>query len=74
MAVATFFLWVGTFSLTFTFPVLIGKINGSNTFWLYALICILGFLFILKTLPETKGKTLEELERFFIKNKNKNKL
>lgn len=71
MAVATFFLWVGTFSLTFTFPVLIGKIKGFNTFWLYALICILGFVFILKTLPETKGKTLEEIERLFIKNKNK---
>jgi len=39
-----------------------------GTFWLYAGICILGFIFIVKRLPETKGKSLEEVEAFF-KNK-----
>jgi sugar porter (SP) family MFS transporter len=67
MAVATLSLWLGTFTLTLTFPALMATLTGSFTFWLYALICILGFIFILVTLPETKGKTLEELEKLLIK-------
>jgi sugar porter (SP) family MFS transporter len=67
MAVATLSLWLGTFTLTLTFPALMATLTGSFTFWLYALICILGFIFILFTLPETKGKTLEELEKMLIK-------
>ena len=35
----------------------------SNTFWVYAVICAAGFVFILFRLPETKGKTLEQIER-----------
>ncbi len=67
MAIATLSLWIGTFTLTLTFPALMAAFKGSFTFWLYALICILGFIFILFTLPETKGKTLEELEKQLIK-------
>ena len=63
MAVATFVLWIGTFTLTLTFPVFLERLQGSFTFWIYGAICILGFFFILKFLPETKGKTLEELEK-----------
>jgi len=37
-------------------------LNASGTFWLYGLICVFGFLFILRKLPETKGKSLEEIE------------
>lgn len=63
IAVATFFLWTACFLLTYTFPVLNELIGASGTFWLYALICLLGFIFIRRRLPETKGKSLEELER-----------
>jgi SP family sugar porter-like MFS transporter len=63
MAIATLSLWIGTFTLTLTFPALMAAFKGSFTFWLYAVICILGFIFILLKLPETKGKTLEELEK-----------
>jgi len=62
MAVATFCLWIGTFTLTLTFPVMMEYLQGAYTFWSYAIICILGFFFIYRFLPETKGKTLEELE------------
>jgi len=62
MAIATTSLWIASFFLTYTFPFLNKTLNASGTFWLYAFICIAGFLFILKRLPETKGKTLEELE------------
>jgi sugar porter (SP) family MFS transporter len=63
MALATTALWIACFVLTYTFPILNKLLNASGTFWLYAFICLSGFLFILKKLPETKGKTLEEIEK-----------
>jgi len=63
MAIATFSLWSACFVLTYTFPLLNNLLKASGTFWLYGLICVLGFWFILKKLPETKGKSLEEIER-----------
>jgi SP family sugar porter-like MFS transporter len=62
MSVATFSLWGACFILTYTFPLLNQILKASGTFWLYGFICILGFWFILKKLPETKGKSLEEIE------------
>jgi sugar porter (SP) family MFS transporter len=62
MATATTALWVACFHLTYTFPILNKWLNVSGTFWLYACICLGGFLFILRKLPETKGKSLEEIE------------
>ena len=63
MAVATTALWSACFVLTYTFPILNKLLDASGTFWLYAFICLAGFLFILKKLPETKGKSLEEIEK-----------
>ena len=63
MALSTFFLWVACFILTYTFPILNEKFGASGIFWLYGLICWAGFVFISRNLPETKGKTLEELEK-----------
>lgn len=63
MAVATTSLWIACFVLTYTFPILNNMLKASGTFWLYAFICLSGFLFILKSLPETKGKSLEEIEK-----------
>ncbi len=63
MALSTTALWSACFVLTYTFPILNKLLNASGTFWLYGFICLSGFLFILKKLPETKGKSLEEIER-----------
>lgn len=63
MAVAVTSLWIACFILTYTFPILNAKLGSAGTFWLYAVICVGGFLFILQKLPETKGKTLEQIER-----------
>jgi sugar porter (SP) family MFS transporter len=63
MAIATTALWSACFVLTYTFPVLNKLLHASGTFWLYGFICLSGFLFILKKLPETKGKSLEEIEK-----------
>jgi sugar porter (SP) family MFS transporter len=62
MAIATTALWIACFVLTYTFPLLNKLLNASGTFWLYAFICLSGFLFIWKRLPEIKGKSLEEIE------------
>ena len=63
MAVATFSLWTACFVLTYTFPLLNKGLGSYGTFWLYGVICILGFVFIQMMLPETKGKSLEEIEK-----------
>jgi len=56
-------LWIACFALTFTFPALNAGLGAAGTFWLYSGICLAGFLFIFRYVPETKGKTLEEIER-----------
>lgn len=63
MAVAVMSLWIACFVLTFTFPALNRAFGAAGTFWIYAAICVAGGLFIGFRLPETKGKTLEEIER-----------
>jgi sugar porter (SP) family MFS transporter len=62
MAVAVTALWIACFILTYTFPWLNKTLGSAGTFWLYASICVAGFLYILLRLPETKGKTLEQIE------------
>ncbi|MDR3698798.1 MAG: sugar porter family MFS transporter [Candidatus Sulfopaludibacter sp.] len=62
VSVAVSALWVACFLLTFTFPLLNAALGPAGTFWLYAAICATGFFFILARVPETKGKTLEEIE------------
>ena len=62
VATATFALWVGSFTLTYTFPLLNHALGSYGTFWIYAAICLVGFLYFLRVLPETKGKSLEMLE------------
>ncbi len=71
MSIATFSLWVASFILTFTFPILNDALGASGTFWVYSFICVAGFLFIRKKLPETKGKSLEEIELEFTKEEKK---
>lgn len=59
----TFALWVGSFSLTYSFPLLNSALGSYGTFWIYSAICLAGWIFILARCPETKGKTLESLEK-----------
>ena len=63
MSVAVCALWLACFLLTDSFPWLNATLGAAGTFSLYAGICVLGFIFIQLKLPETKGKTLEQLER-----------
>lgn len=63
VATCTFALWAGSFTLTYTFPLLNNWLGSYGTFWIYALICASGLCFFAARLPETKGKSLEELEK-----------
>jgi SP family arabinose:H+ symporter-like MFS transporter len=65
MSVATTFLWSACFVLTYTFPILNQSLGSARIFWLYALICLIGFAMIFKWVPETKGRTLEAIEGFW---------
>lgn len=63
MSLAVSALWIACFLLTYTFPILNKSFGAAGTFWLYGAICVLGGIFIAARLPETKGKTLEEIEK-----------
>ena len=65
MSIATFSLWAACFVVTYSFPVINKTLGASGTFWIYAVSCGLGFLFVWKYISETKGKTLEEIEKSF---------
>lgn len=67
MATATFALWIACFTLTYTFPLLNASLGAAGTFWTYSVICLVGFVFIALKLPETKGKSLEEIEKELVK-------
>jgi len=67
MAVATTTLWIASALLVLLFPIIKDWINSSGAFWLYAGICVLGYFYIRNKLPETKEKSLEEIEDLFTK-------
>jgi MFS transporter, SP family, arabinose:H+ symporter len=67
MSVAVNALWAACFLLTYTFPYLMDFLNDFGTFLLYGGISVIGFLIVHFMLPETKGKTLEELEKQLVK-------
>lgn len=69
MSVATLSLW-GTNALVVQFfPWLLGNAGAAVTFWIYAVICIPALLLVWKVVPETKGKSLEEIEQYWIGSK-----
>ena len=67
MAACTFALWVGCCTLTFSFPSMNAVLGSSGTFWIYSAICICAFVFLFRNCPETKGKSLEQLEKELVK-------
>ncbi|MFP1133083.1 sugar porter family MFS transporter [Asticcacaulis sp. W401b] len=62
MSIAVSALWIGCFIVTYTFPILNQRLGAAGTFWCYGVICLAGFIFIALRVPETKGKSLEEIE------------
>lgn len=72
MSIATLTLWCGTFIIGQTFPWLLETLGAAGTFLLFALMCVPAILITWKLLPETKGKTLEEIERFWLRKSSVN--
>lgn len=63
-SIAVMSLWAAYFVLTFTFPVLAKGLGGvRNTFYVYAAICFGGLIFVYFNVKETKGKSLEQIEK-----------
>ncbi len=62
MSLANMALWIACFVLTFTFLSLARAITITGAFCLYSFMCVLTFLLVWRVAPETKGKTLEEIE------------
>jgi len=69
MAIATVCLWVANYVVSQTFPMmesdpwLIEKFHHAFPFWLYGVFCVVLLVFVWRFVPETKGKTLEEIEK-----------
>jgi sugar porter (SP) family MFS transporter len=67
MSVATVSLWMACFLITLTFLSLVEAITAAGAFWVYASMCIITLFFVWHFCPETKGKTLEEIEKWWLK-------
>lgn len=73
MSICTILLWAANWLVSQTFPMLdenewlVGKFQHGFSFWLYASFCIALFLVVRFAVPETKGKTLEEIQRHWMK-------
>ncbi|KIO54898.1 MULTISPECIES: sugar porter family MFS transporter [Bacillus] len=65
MGISTFCLWTANFLIGFTFPILLNHIGMSATFFIFVAMNILAILFVKKYVPETKGRSLEQLEHSF---------
>ena len=66
MSVCIFFLWTSVYLVSQTFPMLLASIGSAFTFRIYMVMAIVAFFFILKMIPETKGKSLEEIELYWL--------
>ncbi|MFT3701833.1 MAG: sugar porter family MFS transporter [Agriterribacter sp.] len=67
MGVAIFFLWLSVYIVSQTFPMLLDAIGSAYTFGIYMITSVLAFFFIWKMVPETKEKTLEEIQEMWKK-------
>lgn len=66
MSVAIFFLWLSVYIVSQTFPMLLEGIGTAWTFWIYMVMSVLAFVFIWRLVPETKEKTLEEIQQMWL--------
>jgi len=68
MSIATLTLWIGVVLITQLTPILLKEVGGAVTFWIFGANSIFLLFFTYKMIPETKGKTLEEIEKYWTKH------
>jgi SP family xylose:H+ symportor-like MFS transporter len=68
VSVAVSTLWISSFVLTYSFPFINSALGSSGTFFTYGGICVAGGVIVLLYVPETKGRTLEEIEAQTLRN------
>jgi len=64
-SIVTSFNWLCTFIVTKTFQDIINLMGAHGAFWLFGTIVAVGLIFVITSVPETRGKSLEEIERRF---------
>ena len=67
MSVAIVALWAANFLVTLLFPVVLNRLGGGMAFLIFDIMCVGMLLFVIIKIPETKGKSLEELENILLK-------
>lgn len=67
MSIAGFALWIGTYLVGQLTPWMLQNLTPTGTFLLFALMCVPYMLIIWKLIPETTGKSLEEIECYWMK-------
>lgn len=70
ISIAVCALWIASFLLTYTFPMINQALGSSGAFFGYGVVCLLGAIFIFTSVFETKGKTLEQIEARVLFDKN----
>jgi SP family arabinose:H+ symporter-like MFS transporter len=63
MALSIMVMWIADTIVGQLTPVLLKGIGTAYTFWVFALFCLIAFITVYKLLPETKGKSLEQIEK-----------
>jgi sugar porter (SP) family MFS transporter len=66
MSIATISLWAACLAITSSFLTIVRLFSITGAFWLYAVLSFLTFAFVWRSVPETKGQTLEEIERQWV--------
>uniref|UniRef100_A0A0E0F0G0 Major facilitator superfamily (MFS) profile domain-containing protein n=1 Tax=Oryza meridionalis TaxID=40149 RepID=A0A0E0F0G0_9ORYZ len=65
IAICALTFWIGDIIVTYTLPVMLNAIGLAGVFGIYAVVCVLAFLFVFMKVPETKGMPLEVITEFF---------
>jgi SP family arabinose:H+ symporter-like MFS transporter len=69
MSISIVSLWLANFFLILVFPLMLNRLGGAASFLFFDAMCVLLLLFTIIKLPETKGKSLEELEKILVKKR-----
>ncbi len=64
MGGAVFSMWIANFLISLFFPILLAWVGLSGTFFIFAAIGIFGAIFVIKCVPETRNRSLEQIEHY----------